>query len=139
MTLPWCPRFVYGATTVNLSLPMLPPTPADFSDGGMEFSAAGVPSGYTVRNHSELEIVLRVTEAEYPTIRTMIRALQNGLSFTFRPDQGVAGEQYTCYLVAPVAGDRIEARRSDEPSVYEVPMTLRTATGAFDVRYFADA
>lgn len=138
MSLPWRPRFVYGATTLNLLLPMRPPLPLEGSFGGVDWSAASVPSGYTIHEFSDLQVRLRFTEAEWPSVRSMIRACQDGASFTFRPDQSVV-TSYTCYLVSPVAGEDIRPLRGDDPGTYELTIVLRTATGAFDVRYFADA
>lgn len=129
---------MHGATTLNMSLPSRPPVPIEASDGGLEWSAAGVPAGYTVRNHSDVELTIRFEESEWPNVRTFVRAVQAGLSFTTRPDQDVATE-YTCYMVSPVAGEEIRPRRSEDPGIYELTIRIRTATGSFDIRYFAAA
>ena len=144
--LPWTPALTYtnatgAATTLTLQWPARPFSPVEGGIGGHEWSAAGVPAGYVVREDSDLAVPLRFTEGEWPAVRLFLRAVARGAQFTWTPDRNRAATTHTCYLVAPVAGEEIRPTRSAEyPSVFELTVTLRQTGGvAWDLRYIEGA
>jgi hypothetical protein len=134
------PRLSRSGQTLDLSLPMAPWTPRDRGIGGGEKSAAGVPSNYTIRREPLLDLRLRVTEAEWPTLVGFLRAVDDaGIAWSLRPDRDVS-TTLTVYLESPsVANDEeITAERDDgDPTVYVVAITVRPTTSTVpDVRLY---
>lgn len=116
MSQPWTPSFVYGTTTLALSLPMLPPTYPVSSVGGRRVSAAGVPAAYRVRTDRLLGVTLRFYEHEWPEVEAMILAAQLAIPVTFRPDRHglVDTREFEVYLETPAAGATWEPVRDPQ-------------------------
>lgn len=130
MSLPNRPRIVYGATTLNLTLPCEAWTPEDRFVGGLDKTASGVPVGYVQRTEPLLHVTLRFKEAEWPDISAWIRAVISGTSFTFRLDQDDSGTAGTYYLEEPSieSGGARPTRMSDYLGAFTLPVTLRRTT-----------
>lgn len=81
--------------------------------GGIEFSAARVPSSYEIRRDQLLRQTLRFTEPEWPDLRTMLEHAQRGTEITVYPDS--TGISRTAYLLSPTWEEGIEPRPGDYP------------------------
>ena len=129
----WLPRIAYnnsGVITINFTLPQKWWTPDEGAGMGDEdISGSGIPVSYWVRWDHGVRIGLRFTDAERPTIMAWLEwSMKNkGIAFTFRFDQSVATD-LSMYLEAPKTGERISpTRNSQDPSVWELDVTLRSS------------
>lgn len=129
--LPNRPRIVYGATTLDLSLPCMPWEPEDRPIGGMDRTASGVPVGYVQRVEPLLHTTLRFTESEWPDVSAWLRYAMSGQSFTFRLDQADAATAGTYYLESPsIESGSVRPTRDQYPGVFQLAVTLRRTTEA---------
>lgn len=122
---PNTPRFVYGSSQFIPTYPARAWNPSDEPIGGARISAAGVPASYIVRRDALLELTLRFTEAEWPTVRALVAFGQSGQEIAWYPDAAEV-TSFSVYLHAPAAGERWGPTRSaDFPRVFELTLTLR--------------
>lgn len=132
-------RIEYGPTTLALSLPARSWTPAIVGIGaGMEWSAAGVPSAWATRRDRTLEVVQRITEAEWPTVRAWLEYAQMGGVFAWYPDASKPGA-HVCYLVAPAIDEEVRPTETDFGGVWEITFTIRrTDGGPIDEEFYGN-
>lgn len=130
MALAHRPRFVYNdGSAVDLTL-TYPMRPWDFGSralGGSDVAASGIPASFEIRRDYLLHLTLRLTEAEWDDVERLVRHLQRNGSATFYPDQGV-GTNHTVYGESPAMGEEIRPRRSSEPSILELDVSVRRTT-----------
>ena len=141
MDLPLQPRWVYNdgaAVDFSHSIPQRPWNFGSRGEGGSDVAASGVPAAFEIRRDYLLHLTLRFTTAEWDDVERLVRHLQRGGSATFYPDQDVPGTSHVVYGESPALGEEIRPRRSDEPSILELDVTVRRTTQAiFTDEYFA--
>lgn len=142
MALPLSPRIVYGAPAVTLDL-LLPQrywTPRLAGIGGRDIAASGTPAAYRVRRDYLTAVTLRAYESEWAALRTWIEWAQMQASFDWHPDQADLASVYSVYLHDPAEGvEWAPVRDAEFPSVWELPITLRSANGTpFDLAWHVE-
>lgn len=124
------PKIVYNSITLTFSLAAQPWLPATRGVGaGVESGASGVPSAWKTRREYALEIVQRITEAEWPGYLAFLEWAQDGNAFAWYPDAG-AGTSHTCYLVSPTIDEYVRPDRDTYPGDMVVKFTIRRTDGA---------
>ncbi len=122
------PKVVYGADTLPFELSQKPWTPSSRMIGGGDRSSARVPETFEIRRDYLLEVRLRFPEGAWQAVSEWLEYGQRGGVFDFYPDQDIA-TSYPCYLEKPGVGDEIAPNRSNEPSTFEISVTLLTTNG----------
>lgn len=141
MDMPLQPRWVYNdGAAVDYSMEVAQ-RPWDFGEravGGSDTAGSGVPASFEIRRDYFLHLTLRFRESELADVTRLVRHLQRSGSATFYPDQDVGATSHTVYGHAPKMGEEIRPRRSDEPSILELDITVRRTTQVeFTDEYFA--
>lgn len=134
------PKVTYNSGTVlTLSIPQRLWRPRSYGEGGHDISAAGIPESFKKRRDQLVRVLLRFTEAEWPSVLTWLEwAQDNSASFSFQFDKDDALTSYTVYLHSPVMGEDIEPQRGEAAGTYDLEVVLRSTNGTrFDVRLFA--
>lgn len=96
--------------------------------GGIEFSAARIPSSYELRRDRTLRQTLRFSEAEWAAIEKLLEHGQRGTLITVYPDASSAASR-ACYLTAPAYEEEILPRPSDYPGHLEIDVEWVDSTG----------
>ena len=95
-------RFTYtddGAAAVDLatSIASRPWVPTLEGVGGIEFSAADVPSSFEIRQRPILRVTLRYTEAEAADVEKLLDHARRGFPITVYPNGEDAATSRVCY------------------------------------------
>jgi hypothetical protein len=129
-------RFVFGDSDLTLSLSVKAWEPDAPTVGGRAVSGAGVPASFIVRRDHTLDVTLRVTEAEWDEVESLIAYGQASLPITWYPDAD-GNTSYQVYLESPAPGESVKPTRTDFPRVFERALTLRAVTGSVWQPFFA--
>lgn len=132
-------RITYGAgpAVLTFALPARDWTPGTVGiGGGLEFSAAGVPSSWVTRRERTLTIIQRLLETEWPAVRAWLEYAQGGGTFVWYPD-AVGATWHTCYLVSPGPEEEVRPLRTEHFGAMELTFTIRRTDGApIDEKFF---
>jgi hypothetical protein len=95
-------RFTYtddDAVAVDLttSIASRPWVPTLGGVGGIEFSAADVPSSFEIRQRPTLKVTLRYTEAEAAAVEKLLDHARRGVPITVYPNGEDAATSRVCY------------------------------------------
>lgn len=125
------PKFVYGASTLLMTISSRPWTPSMLSIGGAGKSGAGVPEHYVLRREEKLGLRIRFYESEWDSVADFLAwCHDNSTAFTYYPDRDVAGESYSVYLESPLPNDEVQPERDPVyRRVFELPIVLRSTNG----------
>lgn len=106
--------------------------------GGIEWSAARVPSSYEIRRDQKLRQRLRFMESEWPDVRKLLEHGQRGTLITVYPDSTGVGR--TCYLVSPGWDEGVQPTPTEFPGLLEIEVEWVDASGSgFDAFDFYGA
>lgn len=135
----YAPKIQYGTvpTTLQLSLPQKLWTPFSRAHGGSNVSDSGVPEAFIIRRDQLVNLDLRFTEAEWPSVAAWLEFVQStAAAFDFWFDPNDVATKYTVYLESPKLGDgTIEPSRDEFREHFSIRVTLRsTSSTRFDVR-----
>jgi len=124
MALPFRSRFVYGTSTLEMSLPITPWNFTVEKVGGDIEADSGMRAAFIVCNNEFLSFFLRFTEEEWPDVQAFVDAAQAGGEVVWYPDQD-EDAAHVCYLESPAVGTQYAAQPdSDYPRVLTLLITL---------------
>lgn len=137
MPMPWLAALEYAGIEFEATVPMRPFDHAVEWEGGTMEAASGLVESFTILTKRELDVTIRVREAE---VQTLIDAVSYGVRnpglLTFYPT-GLAGTGYPVYVTRPKVGERWSPTRGQMDS-FEGRITLRRVDGqGWDLNYFS--
>ena len=139
LNLPWIPLFEYGAASTQLTYPMQPFTMGARTEGRLQYTANGVPGANVRLRKYLINVTLRFTEEEWPSIIAWLAFAQYGDAFAWTPDSPNANAQtFLCTLESPRMADIVTPSR-DPALVWlmTLPIVLSRQDQPWDIQYFA--
>lgn len=138
-TLPWIPRFDFGASTLTLTYPVTRWNAGARTEGRFLKSSTGVPGPSLSLRKYLLDVTLRYTEDEWPDVMAFVSYAQMGDSFVWYPQShdDAQASFVTSWLESPRMNAGIRpVRDASLLWLFTLQITLSRMSSPWDLEYF---